>query len=104
MEGDSMKHSVLEQALQAIEASDKRILHLLTLRRQLATQLSQVAPIQEVTPSLDERLRAVVTRLASGNSGPLNHQQLVALFKTVIQLTEPLCSSFAARNGAAKKG
>ena len=42
MEGDPMKHSVLEQALQAIEASDKRIVQLLTLRRQLASQLAQV--------------------------------------------------------------
>ena len=43
MEGDPMKHSVLEQALQAIEASDKRIVQLLTLRRQLAMQLASTS-------------------------------------------------------------
>jgi chorismate mutase len=99
-----MKHSVLEQALQAIEASDKRIVQLLTLRRQLATQLAQATPGQEATPSLDERVAAVVSRLAPDNPGPLNHQRLASLFETVIRLTEPLCSTLAARNGAAKKG
>jgi chorismate mutase len=104
MEGDSMKHSVLEQALQAIEASDKRIVKLLSLRRQLATQLAQAMPGQEVMPSLDERVAAVVSRLAPGNPGPLNHQRLASLFEAVIRLTEPLFSTLAARNGAAKKG
>ena len=99
-----MKHSVLEQALQAIEASDKRLVQLLTLRRQLAMQLAQATPGQEVLPSLDERVAAVVSRLAPGNPGPLNQQRLASLFETVIQLTEPLCNRLAARNGAAKKG
>ena len=99
-----MKHSVLEQALQAIEASDRRIVQLLTLRRQLAAQLAQAAPGQEVMSSLDERVAAVVSRLESDNPGPLNHQRLAALFETVIRLTEPLCSTLATRNGAAKKG
>jgi chorismate mutase len=99
-----MKHSVLEQALQALEASDKRIVQLLTLRRQLATQLAQTTPGQDATPSLDERVTAVVSRLALDNPGPLNQQRLASLFETVIRLTEPLCSALAARNGAAKKG
>jgi chorismate mutase len=99
-----MKHSVLEQALQAIEASDTRIVQLLTLRRQLASQLAQAAPDQEAAPSLNERVAAVVSRLAPGNPGPLNHQRLASLFETVIRLTEPLGSTRASRNGAAKKG
>jgi chorismate mutase len=99
-----MKHSVLEQALQAIEASDKRIVQLLTLRRQLASQLAQATPGQEAAPSLNERVAAVVSRLAPDNPGPLNHQRLASLFETVIRLTEPLCSTRASRNGAAKKG
>jgi chorismate mutase len=103
-EGDPMKYSVLEQALQAIEASDKRIMHLLTLRRQLATQLAQAIPAQEAVASLDERVAAVVSRLAPDNPGPLNSPRLASLFETVIRLTEPLCSPLADRNGAAKKG
>ena len=79
-------------------------MQLLTLRRQLAAQLAQAAPGQEVMPSLDERVAAVVSRLAPGNQGPLDDQRLASLFETVIQLTEPLCSRLAARNGAAKKG
>ena len=99
-----MKHSVLEQALQAVEASDKRIVQLLTRRRQLASQFAQATSGQEAAHSLDERVAAVVSRLAPGNPGPLNHQRLASLFETVIWLTEPLCSTLAARNGAAKKG
>ena len=99
-----MKHSALEQALQSIEASDKCILYLLTLRRQVAAQLAQVAPRQEAAPSLDERVAAVVSRLARGNSGPLDDQQLTAIFETVIRLTEPLDVALSTRNGAAKKG
>jgi chorismate mutase len=99
-----MKHSVLEQALQAIEASDKRIVQLLTLRRQLAAQLAQAAPGQEAAQSLNERVAAVVSRLAPGNPGPLNHQRMESLFETVIRLTEPLYTTRASRNGAAKKG
>jgi chorismate mutase len=104
MEGDPMKHSVLEQALQAMEASDKRIVHLLTVRRQLASQLAQATAGQEVAQSLNERVAAVVSRLAPGNPGPLNHQRLASLFETVIRLTEPLCSTLVTRNGASKKG
>ena len=99
-----MKHSVLEQALQAIEASDKRIVQLLTLRRQLATQLAQATPGQATAPSLDERVVAVVSRLGPSNPGPLNDQRLACLFETVIRLTEPLCSTLPTKSGAAKKG
>jgi chorismate mutase len=99
-----MEHSVLEQALRAIQASDQRILQLLTLRRQLASQLARVAAGQEGVPNLEERVVAIVSRLARGNSGPLDDQDLTALFETVIQLTEPLTEARATRNGAAKKG
>jgi chorismate mutase len=99
-----MKHSVLEQALQAIEASDKRIAQLVCLRRQLASQFAQVAPDHEAGQILEERVAAVVSRLAQDNPGPLDTQQLVSLFETVIRLTEPLCGALSARNGAAKKG
>jgi chorismate mutase len=99
-----MKHSVLEQALQAIEASDKRIVQLLTLRRQLASRLALATPRQEAAQSLNERVAAVVSRLAPGNPGPLNLQRLASLFEIVIRLTEPLGSTLATRNGAAKKG
>ena len=99
-----MKDSVLEQALQAIEASDKRIVQLLTLRRQLASQLAQATPGQEAAQSLNERVATVVSRLAPGNPGPLNLQRLAFLFEIVIRLTEPLGSTLATRNGAAKKG
>jgi chorismate mutase len=99
-----MEHSVLAQALQAIEASDKRIAQLLTLRRHLAAQLAQAVPGQDAARSLDERVAAVVSRLAPGNPGPLDRQRLAALFEAVIRLTEPLCSPPTARNGAAKKG
>jgi chorismate mutase len=99
-----MEHSVLEQALQALEASDQRIAQLLSLRRQLASQLAKAIPSQGMLPSLEQRLAAVVSRLAAGNPGPLDRQRLAAIFETVIRLTEPLCGGFAARNGAAKKG
>jgi len=102
--GHPMKHSVLEQALQAIEASDKRIAQLVCLRRQLASQFAQVAPDHEAGQILEERVAAVVSRLAQDNPGPLDTQQLVSLFETVIRLTEPLCGALSARNGAAKKG
>jgi chorismate mutase len=99
-----MQHSVQQQALQAIEASNRRIAQLLTLRRQLAYQLAQSTPGQEAARSLDERVAAVVSRLAPSNPGPLDRQRLASLFETVIRLTEPLCSALSTRNGAAKKG
>ena len=99
-----MKHSVLEQALQAIEASDKRIVQLLTLRRQLAAQLAQATPARKHAHSLDERVAAVVSRLAPGNPGPLDHQRLASIFETVIQLTEPLCSRLCGQEWRGKKG
>jgi chorismate mutase len=99
-----MKHSVQKQALQALEASDRRIAQLLTLRSQLAIQLAQAAPGQQAVRSLDERVAAVVSRLALSNPGPLDRQRLASLFETVIRLTEPLCGALSTRNGAAKKG
>jgi chorismate mutase len=103
-EGDIMERSVLEQALQALEASDKRIVQLLTLRRQLASQLAQASRVQGTRASLEARVAAVVARLAGGNPGPLDDQGLASLFEIVIRLTEPLSAGLSSRNGAAKKG
>jgi chorismate mutase len=103
-EGEIMEHSVLEQALQALEASDKRIVQLLTLRRQLASQLAQAALAQGTLVSLETRVAAVVSRLAGGNPGPLDSQRLASIFEAVIRLTEPLSAGLSSRNGAAKKG
>ena len=99
-----MKHSGLEQTLQALEDSDQRIVQLLSLRRQLASQFAQTTPDHEGAQILEERVGAVVSRLAQDNPGPLDTQQLASLFETVIRLTEPLCGALSARNGAAKKG
>jgi len=103
-EGDSVDHSVLEQALQALQASDERVVELLTLRHQLASQLAQASLGQGAPASLEERVAAVVSRLVRGNPGPLDIQRIIALFEIVIQLTEPLSMGLPARNGAAKKG
>jgi len=103
-EGDSVDHSVLEQALQALEASDERVVELLTLRHQLASQLTQASLGQGAPASLEERVAAVVPRLVRGNPGPLDTRRIIALFEIVIQLTEPLSMGLPARNGAAKKG
>jgi chorismate mutase len=102
--GDVMDHSVLEQALQAIEASDRRIVQLLILRRHLASQLAQASRAQGTRASLEARVAAVVSRLAGSNPGPLDDQRLTSIFETVIRLTEPLLAGVSDRNGAAKKG
>jgi len=99
-----MKNSVLEQALQALEASDKRIVQLLALRQQLGSLLAQAALTQGPLLSLEECVAAVVSRLAPSNPGPLDTVRLASIFETVIRLTEPLCVALSARNGAAKKG
>ena len=99
-----MERSVLEQALQALEASDKRIVQLLTLRRQLASQLAQASRAQGTRASLEARVAAVVLRLAGSNPGPLNNRRLARIFETVIRFTEPLSTALSSRNGAAKKG
>jgi chorismate mutase len=103
-EGDGVDYSVLEQALQALSASDARIVELLTLRLQLASQLAQVSPAQGTADKLEERVAAVVSRLVRDNPGPLDNRRLASIFETVIRLTEPLSVGLAARNGAAKKG
>jgi chorismate mutase len=97
-------HSVLAQALQALHASDERIVELLTLRHQLAFQLAQASLAQGIPHSLEARVAAVVSRLARDNPGPLDGRRLVSIFETVIRLTEPLSIGLSARNGAAKKG
>jgi chorismate mutase len=103
-EGDIVDHSVLEQALQALNVSDERIVELLTLRHQLASQLAQVSRAQGKPYNLEARVAAVVSRLARGNPGPLDNRRLVSIFKTIIRVTEPLSVGLSASNGAAKKG
>jgi chorismate mutase len=102
--GDNVDHSVLEQALQTLQASDERVIELLTLRHKLASRLAQAALDQGPPASLEERVAAVVSRLDSRHAGPLDRRRLATLFEIVIQLTEPLCMGLPARNGAAKKG
>jgi chorismate mutase len=102
--GDPMEHSVLEQALQALHGSDEQIVQLLTLRQRIASQLAQVLLAQGTPPSLEERVAAVVSRLARRNAGPLDNRRLASIFETIIRVTEPLCVGFSIRNGAAKKG
>jgi chorismate mutase len=104
MGGDIVEHSVLEQALQALYASDERIVQLLTLRHQLAFQLAQASLAQGTPYSLEERVAAVISRLARCNPGPLDNRRLASLFETVIRATEPLSVGLSTRNGAAKKG
>jgi chorismate mutase len=104
LEEDSVDRSVLEQALQALQAADERVMELLTLRHQLASQLAEASLGQGTSASLEARVAAVVSRLVDGNRGPLDTRRIVALFEIVIQLTEPLSMGLAARNGAAKKG
>ena len=99
-----MEHSVLEQALQALEASDRRLVQLLTLRRQLALQLAKAIRAQGISVSREARVANIISRLAGSNPGPLDTQRLTTLFETVIQLTEPLSSGLSSTNGAAKKG
>jgi chorismate mutase len=103
-EGDIMEHSVLEQVLQAIEASDQRIAQLLAQRQQLASQLAQALLDQGTPYTLEERVDAVVSRLTQCNPGPLDNQRLASIFETVVRGTEPLSVGLSSRNGAAKKG
>jgi chorismate mutase len=104
MEGHAMEHSVLKQAMQALYESDQQIVRLLTRRYQLAAQLAQIVPAQGQHVSPEERLSAVVSRLARRNPGPLDDQHLAAIFAMVIELTEPLSIGLSTRNGAPKKG
>ena len=99
-----MEHSVLEQAMQALNASDEQIVQLLLLRRQLASQLAQACTALGRPLTFEERVSAVVSRLARGNSGPLDDQRLASIFAMVIRLTEPFPIGSSPRNGAAKKG
>jgi chorismate mutase len=102
--GDVMEHSVLEQARQALYASDERIVQLLTLRYHLASQLAHAGLSNGAPVSFEARVAAVVSRLTRSNPGPLDDQQLTSIFALVISLTEPLSTGLGARNDAAKKG
>jgi len=99
-----MEHSVLSQTMQALRATDQRLLQLLTLRRQLAMQLAQTSGASAMPTTLEERVSAVVSRLAPQNSGPLDEARLTCLFAAVIMLTEPLFTSLSGTNGGLKKG
>jgi chorismate mutase len=104
--GDDMGHSVLEQAIQDLQASDERIVQLLQLRSQLASWLTQAATASgHAEPvDLEARVSMVVSRLIRRNPGPLDNQHLASIFEMVIRVTEPLAIGLAPRNGAAKKG
>ncbi|HSF32741.1 MAG TPA: chorismate mutase [Candidatus Tectomicrobia bacterium] len=99
-----MQYSVLELALQALEASDERIVRLLTQRQRLATRLAQAALEQGTSYNLEERVDAVVSRLTRCNPGPLDQRRLATIFETVVRLTEPLSVALSSVNGGAKKG
>jgi chorismate mutase len=101
-----MGHSVLEQAIQDLQASDERIVQLLRIRYHLASQLAQACTASgHAEPvDLEARVSMVVSRLVSRNPGPLDDQRLASIFETVIRLTEPLSIGLSPRNGAAKKG
>jgi chorismate mutase len=99
-----MEQSVLEQAMQALDASDEQIVQLLRLRHHLASQLARVVTPPGPPLSLEERVSAVVSRLARCNPGPLDNQRLASIFEMVIRVTEPLSIGLSPRNGAAKKG
>jgi len=101
---NTMEHSVLSQTMQALRATDQRLLQLLTLRRQLAMQLAQTSGASAMPTTLEERVSAVVSRLAPQNSGPLDEARLTCLFAAVIMLTEPLFTSLSGTNGGLKKG
>jgi chorismate mutase len=104
--GGLMEHSVLEQAIQDLHASDEQIMQLLRLRTHLASQLAQAATASGhgEPPHLEARISAVVSRLVRCNPGPLDNQRLASIFEMVIRVTEPLSISLSPRNGAAKKG
>jgi chorismate mutase len=102
--GNVMERSVLEQAMQALYASDEQIVQLLTLRRHLASQLDQASAAHGKPLTFDERVSAVVSRLVADNRGPLDNQRLASLFEMVIRVTEPLSIGLSTTNGAAKKG
>jgi chorismate mutase len=104
--GGVMGDSVLEQAVQELQASDERIVQLLRLRYHLASQLAQACTASgHAEPvDLEARVSMVVSRLVSRNPGPLDSQRLASIFETVIRLTEPLSIGLSPRNGAAKKG
>jgi chorismate mutase len=104
--GDVMGHSVLEQAIQDLQASNERIVQLLRLRCHLASQLAQAATASGHAEPVDfeARVSMVVSRLITRNPGPLDNQRLASIFEMVIRLTEPLSISLSPRNGAAKKG
>jgi chorismate mutase len=104
--GHVMEHSVLEQAIQDLHASDERIVQLLRLRTHLASQLTQAATAsgQGEPVDLEARVSTVVSRLIRRNPGPLDNHRMASIFETVIRVTEPLPIGLSPRNGAGKKG
>jgi chorismate mutase len=99
-----MERSVLEQAMQALEASDQQIVQLLVLRSRLAAQLAQAVPAHKTHATVEERVSAVVGRLLRQHTGPLDQARLTSLFAWVVQLTEPFPTGISASNGAPKRG
>jgi chorismate mutase len=104
MGDDVMQRSVLEHALQTLQAVDERIVQLIELRRHLAAQLAQAAPCRDRPHGSDARHSPAISRLIRSNPGPLEARQLAAIFATVIEVTEPPANGLPPSNGAAKKG
>ena len=103
-EDHTMEHSVLGEALQALDASDHEILRLLTLRSRLAWQLARAYMQRGRSADNEDRLSDVVSRLTGRNAGPLDDESLRQLFRAVIQATEPPCTSISANQPGGKKG
>lgn len=99
-----MEHSVLEEALQALDESDHEILRLLTLRSRLAWQLARASMRQGRCAEVEDRLSGVFSRLTGRNAGPLDDESLRQLFRAVIQATEPPCTSLSVNHPGGKKG
>lgn len=87
-----MEHSTFEQAMRALDESEREILELIRLRREVATRLALASMMPGRRLVLEERVSDVVSRLRLRNAGPLDDAALTQLFQAIIQATEPLFS------------
>ena len=100
-----MKHSVLEHALQAIEASDSASYNSSTLRRQLASQLAQATP----GPGQPRKASTSASRPSCHGwhlaiQGPWITSAWPPFSRPSSGSQSRSAAAVAARNGAAKKG
>lgn len=98
-----MEQSTFEQAMRALDESEREILYLLRLRREIATRLAHASMMQGMRLGLEERVVDVVSRLRRRNAGPLDDASLTQLFQAVIQATEPIFTCFSADIHEGKK-